>query len=64
MGDLGRDRRGSKKDSTQKHRKDAGSECKKALDQALDLGLEETFPGSDPVSVTQPAGSRCDKDGA
>ena len=25
------------------------------LDRALDEGLEETFPGSDPVAVTQPA---------
>jgi hypothetical protein len=24
------------------------------LDDALDEGLEETFPGSDPVAVTQP----------
>jgi hypothetical protein len=24
------------------------------LDDALDVGLEETFPGSDPVSVVQP----------
>ena len=31
------------------------------LDRALDEGLEETFPGSDPVSVTQPARSKQDK---
>lgn len=37
---------------------------KKALEQALDLGLEDTFPGSDPVSVTQPARSPFDKHGA
>ena len=30
------------------------------LDRALDEGLEETFPASDPVSVTQPAPSRAD----
>ena len=34
----------SKKDRVQKKR-----------DQALDQALEESFPGSDPVSVTQPA---------
>ncbi len=34
---------------------------KKKLDEALDKGLEETFPGSDPVSVTQPAPSKQDK---
>ena len=27
---------------------------KRRLDEALEEGLEETFPGSDPVSVTQP----------
>ena len=34
---------------------------RKALDEALDGGLEDTFPGSDPVSVTQPAPSARDK---
>jgi hypothetical protein len=33
---------------------------KRALEQALEEGLEETFPGSDPVNVTQPAPSRDD----
>jgi hypothetical protein len=33
---------------------------KHRLDQALEEGLEETFPGSDPVNVTQPAPSRAD----
>jgi hypothetical protein len=61
MNDLGRDTRGSKKDPAQNHRKDAWTECKKALDDALELGLEETFPGSDAVAVTQPVGSGCDK---
>ena len=31
------------------------------LETALEEGLEETFPASDPVSVTQPARSRQDK---
>nr|AWL99347.1 hypothetical protein CIT40_04455 [Bradyrhizobium amphicarpaeae] len=30
------------------------------LEEALEEGLEETFPGSDPVNVTQPAPSRAD----
>ncbi len=30
---------------------------KKELDEELDRGLKELFPGSDPVSVTQPAPS-------
>jgi hypothetical protein len=38
----------------------AGSKAKKEsekqkLDRALDEGLKESFPGSDPVAVTQPA---------
>jgi hypothetical protein len=33
---------------------------KRHLDEALEEGLEETFPGSDPVSVTQPAPSKAD----
>ncbi len=33
---------------------------KRQLDQALEEGLEETFPGSDPVNVTQPAPSKGD----
>jgi hypothetical protein len=35
---------------------------KERLDKALEEGLEETFPGSDPVNVTQPAPSKKDKD--
>jgi hypothetical protein len=30
-------------------------------EKALDQGLEESFPGSDPVNVTQPAPSKRDK---
>ena len=33
-----------------------------AMEKALDQGLEESFPGSDPVNVTQPAPSKKDKD--
>ena len=33
---------------------------KRRLDQVLEEGLKETFPGSDAVSVTQPAPSRDD----
>ena len=40
--------------------KDAKAAEKRRLDQALEEGLEETFPGSDPVSVTQPAPSKPD----
>ena len=32
-----------------------------AMEKALEQGLEESFPGSDPVNVTQPAPSKKDK---
>jgi hypothetical protein len=38
----------------------ADREEKRRLDAALDEGLEETFPASDPVNVTQPAPSKGD----
>lgn len=31
------------------------------MEKALDQGLEESFPGSDPVNVTQPSPSKEDK---
>jgi hypothetical protein len=40
--------------------KDSKSTEKRRLDDELEEGLEETFPGSDPVSVTQPAPSKGD----
>jgi hypothetical protein len=33
---------------------------KRELDDALDEGLKETFPASDPVNVTQPAPTKGD----
>jgi hypothetical protein len=35
-------------------------EEKRQLDDVLEEGLKETFPASDPVSVTQPAPSKGD----
>ena len=40
--------------------KDVNNAEKRRLDEALEEGLEETFPGSDPVNVTQPAPSKAD----
>ena len=40
--------------------KPVGEAEKRRLEEALDEGLEETFPGSDPVSVTQPPPSKAD----
>ena len=44
-----------------KRRREEDATQKKKLDDALEVGLEETFPGSDPVSVTQPPHSSHDK---
>ncbi len=35
---------------------------KKKLDDALQEALEDSFPGSDPVNLTQPPPSRHDQD--
>lgn len=40
--------------------KAAESAEKRQLERALEEGLEETFPGSDPVNVTQPPPSKAD----
>jgi hypothetical protein len=47
-------------DDTQR-RRELDLDRKKKLDDALDVGLEETFPASDPVSVTQPPHSPYDR---
>ena len=39
----------------------AAREDKRRLDDALEEGLEETFPASDPVNVTQPPPSKADR---
>ena len=44
-----------------RHRREQDARHKKKLDEALELGLEDSFPGSDPVSVTQPPSSPYDK---
>lgn len=52
----------------QEHRDEAAersrqddAERRRTIDKALDGGLEDTFPGSDPVSITQPAPGARDK---
>ncbi len=42
-------------------RKHRQAERQKLLDDALECGLEDSFPGSDPVAVTQPPPSARDK---
>jgi hypothetical protein len=41
-------------------RKHQDSVEKRRLDEALEEGLKETFPGSDPVNVIQPPPSKAD----
>jgi hypothetical protein len=52
-------------DRRDKHRSDKQREAaerqNEKLDEALERGLEETFPASDPVSVVQPPPSSRDK---
>ena len=42
-------------------RRERAAKRKQTLDEQLDQGLEDTFPGSDPVAVTQPPHSARDK---
>jgi len=42
-------------------RKERERKRKEALDDALDRGLQDSCPGSDPVAVTQPPPSKRDK---
>jgi hypothetical protein len=45
-------------------RREQDAQRKKTLDENLDRGLEDTFPASDPVAVTQPPHSARDKRGS
>jgi hypothetical protein len=42
-------------------RREQDVKAKKALEEQLDTGLEDTFPASDPVAVTQPPHSPQDR---
>jgi hypothetical protein len=44
-----------------KERRRREERLRQKLDDSLERGLEETFPGSDPVSATQPSHSPYDK---
>jgi hypothetical protein len=58
-------RKGRRIKDAGKHRsgkpRENGERQKEKLDDALERGLEETFPASDPVSVVQPPPSARDK---
>ena len=49
-------------EADERESKHSKAERRKTFDEALDRGLEDTFPGSDPVAVTQPPASARDKD--
>jgi hypothetical protein len=42
-------------------KEEAKENQRRKLENSLEKGLEDTFPGSDPVAVTQPPHSKCDK---
>jgi hypothetical protein len=48
-------------DSKAKRRREENAAHQRQLDDALDRGLEDTFPGSDPVSIIQPPPSPHDR---
>ena len=58
-------RKGRRTKDAGKHRggkqRDDGERQNERLDDALERGLEETFPASDPVAVVQPPPSARDK---
>ena len=60
-GEQTRNHNAGDKETAARRSREAEAERRKSLDEALEEGLEDTFPGSDPVSVTQPAPSSCDK---
>jgi hypothetical protein len=55
---------GFERDSKGRSPKRDQEEQRERLDDALEQGLEDSFPGSDPVSVTQPPSSPYDKNEA
>jgi hypothetical protein len=45
----------------EKKRREAEEARKEELEKSLERGLEDTFPGSDPINVTQPPPTRGDR---
>jgi hypothetical protein len=45
----------------QQKRPETPAERRQRLDKSLELGLEETFPASDAVSIVQPPPTACDR---
>jgi hypothetical protein len=66
MGDLNKTRKpqpGAAREAKVRRgkRRGQGAHYSERLDDALERGLEDTFPASDPVSVIQPPPSPLDK---
>jgi hypothetical protein len=63
-GSLQPDDAGFERDEKNRNGKRREQETKRReqIENALDRGLEDTFPASDPVSITQPPHSRRDKE--
>ena len=61
-GDPGKTRAGKTRGGDADVKKPPADKQRDAKEKALDQGLEESFPGSDPVNVTQPAPSKKDKE--
>ena len=61
-GDPGKARAGKTRGGEADVKKPPAEKDRDAKEKALDQGLEESFPGSDPVNVTQPSPSKKDKD--
>jgi nicotinate phosphoribosyltransferase len=57
-----RSHKGDRDEAAERSGRD-NAERRRTLDKVLDEGLEDTFPASDPVSVTQPSPNSCDKKG-
>ena len=53
--------RNRRPDQADREPRPSEEELKKMLEEALDRGLRDSFPGSDPVAVTQPPHSKRDK---
>jgi hypothetical protein len=48
-------------ESDEKSKREAEEARKRKLERSVEQGLEDSFPASDPVNVTQPAPGRRDK---
>ncbi len=46
---------------TEQERKDVETQLRRRLERSLEEGLEDTFPASDPINVTQPPPNATDK---